>query len=146
MRAVFLLGVLILARALGMGGRDFAWTPWLPIALIWHDVACALGFGLIDRLSGRHPLMWIPYGGVVFLAGVNVGVVRALSSPLTWPMLGATGGALTDSVLHYATAGTLSAIGLVLVAGAIGAWRVTWRAAQRAPTPTEGATQRLGIA
>jgi arylsulfatase A-like enzyme len=61
-------------------------------------------------------------------------------------MLGAAGGALSDSVLHYATAGMLSAIGLVLVVGALGAWRLTRRLPAHGLMSSSSRTGPLGIA
>jgi arylsulfatase A-like enzyme len=119
MRAFSLVLVLILAKLLGVIGSGVPWSPSAAAALVWHDVACGLVFWCVDRASGRHALMWAPYWAIVVLAAVNVGVVRTLSSPLTWPMLGAAGAALSDSVLHHASLVNLTMMALVVAAGVI---------------------------
>ena len=48
---------------------------------------------------------------------INVGVERVLSSPLTWPMLGAAGGALSDSIKRHATPANFALMSVVVVAG-----------------------------
>jgi len=119
MRAAGLVLVLMIARALALADQPIGWSVWLPSALIWHDVAIGVLFWIVDRLTRDSKWMWAPYAVIVVWAAVNVPVVRALSSPLTWPMLRATGGPLADSIAYYATPANLIAIALVLVSGAV---------------------------
>lgn len=108
----------MLAKALAVADHAVPASVWSIPAFVWHDVAVALAFWLTDRFTRRSRWMWVPYAGLVVFAAINVPVTRALSSPLTVPMLRAAGGPLLDSVLHYATAGNLIRMAVVLAAGA----------------------------
>jgi len=119
MRAASLVCVLILAKLLAIGDREFAWSIWTLPAYVWHDVVVGVGFWVLDRLTGRSGLLWVLYGAIVALAAIDVPVTRALSSPLTVPMLRAAGAPLLDSVGSYVTPFNLAAIGAVLVAGVL---------------------------
>jgi hypothetical protein len=141
MRAVALTVALVVAKALGLAGAAIDWTPALVAALFWHDVACGLVFGAIDRWLDHHRALWIPYWAIVCLAAINVGMVHALASPLTWPMLAAAGGALSDSVWHYVRPGTVGAIAAVLGVGLVGP-----RAAARVARLLRGRVDRGGAA
>src|SRR5262245_10696976 len=98
MRAASLALVLIAAKCCGVAGRSFAWSVWLVPAMIWQDLAIAFAFWLVDRATGKSRAMWLPYWAIAILAAIDVPVVRALASPLTLPMIRATGGALRDSI------------------------------------------------
>src|SRR5262249_20768483 len=50
---------------------------------------------------------------------VNVPLMRAMASPLTWPMSQAAGGALADSIRHYLTLGNVGRVMLILMAGLV---------------------------
>ena len=117
MRAASLVGVLILARMLALAGRDLPFSVWLPSALLWQDVAVGLVFWLVDRALGRPRLAWTAYAILVAWIAINVVVMRELSSPLTVPMLRATGGALADSIAYYVTTGNVAMIAAVVAAG-----------------------------
>jgi arylsulfatase A-like enzyme len=68
-------------------------------------------------LLNRPKLGWFLYALTVVYATVNVPITRAISSPLTWPMLRATDSALWDSIVLYCTATNLALIaGLLLAA------------------------------
>jgi phosphoglycerol transferase MdoB-like AlkP superfamily enzyme len=58
--------------------------------------------------------LWLPYLTMALLSAASVPIARQLSTPLTYPMLQATGGALLDSILAYLTATNLAAVVLVL--------------------------------
>jgi lipoteichoic acid synthase len=58
------------------------------------------------------------YGAAVAYVAVNVAVARVLSSPLTWPMLRAARGALSDSIKHHATPASVVLMSLIVIAGA----------------------------
>jgi arylsulfatase A-like enzyme len=113
-----LAGVLMLARLLGLAGRDLPASFWLPSALIWQDAATALLFGAVACLLNRR-LVWVVYTLLVGWIAVNVVAVRELSSPLTMTMLRASGTALTDSVTHTLTAANIACMALVAGAGAL---------------------------
>lgn len=121
MKALALLGVLIIAKLAMLAGRPIQLSGWTPLAYFWQDVLVALAFALLDSVLGRfrtgRVLGWILYGAVVAYVAINVPVARVLSSPLTWPMLGATRGALSDSIKHHATAGNLSLMVFVAASG-----------------------------
>ncbi len=121
MKALALLGVLIIAKLAMLAGRPIHLSGWTPVAYFWQDVLVALAFALLDSLLGRfntgRVLGWVLYGAAVAYVAINVPVARVLSSPLTWPMLGATRGALSDSIKHHATAGNLSLMFLVAASG-----------------------------
>jgi phosphoglycerol transferase MdoB-like AlkP superfamily enzyme len=119
MRAGSLTAVLVLAKSLGVVERDLPPTPWLPAVLFWDDVAVGCAFWLADRWLGRPRPLWVAYWTLVAWAAVNVPVVRALASPLTTTMMGAAGGPLFDSIVHYATWANLAAVAGVLAAAAV---------------------------
>lgn len=118
MRAVALLGVLVLAKLLILIGRPISVSAWTPIALFWQDVLIALIFGLIDATVRRAWFGWTLYVTTVTYVTINLPIERVLSSPLTWPMLHAARGALSDSIEHHATPAN---IGLMLLVAGIGA-------------------------
>jgi glucan phosphoethanolaminetransferase (alkaline phosphatase superfamily) len=113
-RALSLIAVLVIAKALAIAGRDLPGSIWMLPALVWHDVAVGAAFWAIDRLLGRPRLMWAPYAMIAAYAAINVPVTRVLSSPLTIPMWRAARGPLTDSIASYVTATNLTLIAVVL--------------------------------
>ena len=117
MRALALLGVFILAKLIIMIGRPIELSGWTPIAYFWQDLLVAGVFALLDRAIRRDWFGWIVYGAAVVYVSINVPVALELSSPLTWPMLGAAGTALLDSIMHYATPRNLAAMCAVVAAG-----------------------------
>ncbi len=118
MRAVSLAAVLVLAKCLGLAGRDLPFSIWLPSAVVWQDAAVGLVFWIVDRVIRRPRIVWAIYWLIVAWAALNVVVMRELSSPLTVPMLRAAGGALSDSIGHYLTVANVALIVCLLVAGA----------------------------
>lgn len=122
MKAVSLFGVFALAKLLTLAGRGVPPSAWTPIAYFWQDLLAALVFAAADfalrrwRLGRR--LVWGLYGAAVTYVAVNVAVARVLSSPLTWPMLRAARGALSDSIRHHATPGSIALMALIVAAGA----------------------------
>jgi lipoteichoic acid synthase len=108
--------VLVLAKALALPAAGVTVSVWTLPAFFWHDGATAAAFWIVDRLSRRSRWMWAPYAAIVILAAANVPVVRALSSPLTMPMLRAAGGPLFDSIAYYVTPANLLRMGAVLAA------------------------------
>jgi len=119
MKAVSLLFVLIVAKLAMLAGRPIQISSWTPIAYLWQDVLVAIVFGMIERLFDRFKTgrvaCWIIYMVLVGFVALNVPVARVLSSSLTWQMLGATRGALLDSIKYHATPGNLLLMLLVIV-------------------------------
>jgi lipoteichoic acid synthase len=110
-----LLLVLVLVKLIGIAGRDLEFSWWSPVAYFWHDAAVVLVFGTLAsllRLKAR--LAWLVYGMLAVYAVFNIPVMRVLSTPLTWPMLRAARGALSDSILHYATWQNLLLVAVML--------------------------------
>ena len=117
MRAIALFAALVLAKLLAVAGHDLPWSVWTPLALFWQDALVALLFGAIDYALRKVPaagrcVFWL----IVSYAAVNVALTRILSSPLTWQMSRATGGALSDSIRHYLTAANLAPMAAVMMA------------------------------
>src|SRR5262245_7161066 len=108
MRGLALLGVFIVAKLAVMAGRTIQLSLWMPIAYFWQDVLVALGFALLNSIIKRAWFGWTLYGAVVLYVAINVPIARVLSSPLTWPMMRAAGGALSDSIKHHATPANLA--------------------------------------
>ena len=97
-------GVARSSRRSSAAGHPLVLSWWSPIAYLWHDAA------IVADLRGRRAsAATAPAIGVDALrddagyAVLNVPVERALSSPLTWTMWRAAGGALADSIRYYAT-------------------------------------------
>jgi hypothetical protein len=107
----------VLAKALVLAGRAITLSVWTIPAFFWHDAAIASVVALADRVLHRPRWMWAIYATLVVWAAINVPIARALSSPLTVPMLRAAGLPLLDSVTVYLTAGTLIRIATVMCAG-----------------------------
>ena len=107
--------MLVSAKAITLAGRPIPWSAWSPFAFFWQDVCVALIFFAIDRSLKRPVLAWIAYGAIAAYAALNVPIVRALSTPLTWTMMRAARGPLADAVRHYVTAVNLIALAVPLV-------------------------------
>lgn len=115
-RAVALLGVLVLAKVLTLAGRDIPLSLWTLPAYLWQDLLFVLVFGAVDAAVRRPRFGWTLYAMAVAYVAFNVSLIRAVSSPFTWPMIRAARGALSDSIAHYVTATNLLVIGAVLCA------------------------------
>ena len=118
MRAAGLVAALIAAHVLAVGDRQLPASAWLPSALLWHDVAVAAGFWVIDRATRESRWTWIPYWILVAWSALNVPVARALATPLTMPMLRAADGPLLDSIAHYVTPANVGAMAVVILIAA----------------------------
>ena len=117
MRALALLGVFVVAKLAVLAGHPIQHSGWMLIAYLSQDVLVALAFAALDRMIGRAWFGWTMYGMAVAYAAINVPVARVLSSPLTWPMLGAARGALSSSIKHHATLENLALTALVAGTG-----------------------------
>jgi hypothetical protein len=128
MRAVSLLTVLIFAKVLTLSGREIPLSVWTPLAYFWQDVLLVLLFAVLDAVIRRPWFGWTLYAVIVAFVAINVPLVRAVSTSLTWPMLRAAHGALSDSIVHYVT----WANGL-LIGGVVAVAVVVPRGARRLP-------------
>ncbi len=118
-RAFALLGVFIVAKLAILAGRPVQISIWTPIAYFWQDILVALAFITLDIAFRRPWIGWTLYGATVSYIAINVPIARTLSSPLTWPMLGAAGAALSDSIRHHATPSNLALLSLTIASGII---------------------------
>jgi len=107
---------LVALRILDGGGAALA-DARLPFALLYQDALVVLGFALLDAALARRVSrpQWALVWALLAYAAFNVAVARVFSTPLTLSMLGAAGGALSDSILGYVSASNLVAIGSVLL-------------------------------
>jgi glucan phosphoethanolaminetransferase (alkaline phosphatase superfamily) len=122
MKALALLGVFLIAKLAVVAGRPAELSAWGLIAYFWQDVLVALLFGLLDLAIRRAWVGWMLYGAAVLYVAINVPIARLLSSPLTWPMIGAAGGTLSDSIKHHATPGNIALMLLILIVAAALPW------------------------
>ncbi|HEY1760729.1 MAG TPA: sulfatase [Bryobacteraceae bacterium] len=118
MRALGLLFVFVVAKVAMVAGHSIALSPWTPLAYFWQDVLVAGVFAVLDRTLPK-PASRIIYWGLVLYAAINIPVARAVSSPLTWPMLRAARGPLSDSFLVYLTWQNLALMALVLLVAGV---------------------------
>src|SRR5262245_55522505 len=101
MKAVSLLIVFLVGKALGSVGHHVTIAWWSPIAYVWHDALVVLVFAACElALRRRTRLVWTMYAIAASYAVANIPVQRALWSPLTWPMWRAAGGPLADSIRY----------------------------------------------
>ncbi len=120
MRALSLFLVFVTAKLLVLAGREVPPSPWAPLAYFWQDALVALAFAGADHLLRRRPrIAWVVYALLAGYAALNVPLACLLSTPLTWPLLRATGGTIADSIGHHVTAANLLRIGIVLAAAAL---------------------------
>lgn len=102
MKALSLFLVLALSKIMTLIGRDVPVSWWFAPAYFWQDALIALGFGGLAFVTrGRPAVSWVAYGLIILYSAINVPLTRALSSPLTWQMSRAAGGALAGSITHY---------------------------------------------
>lgn len=123
MKAVSLLVVFLLAKVLILAGRALPLSVWTPLAFLWQDVLAALLFAGLEFATRRRP--WIArgvYAAVVLYVAVNVPLACVLSTPLTWPLLLATRGALADSIAYHVTGANVLRLVVVLAAGLTLPW------------------------
>ena len=119
MKAVSLFGVFVMARLLVLAGRTVPHSAWALPAYLWQDALAALCFAALELAARRQPwLAWCAYVCVVSYVAVNVPIACLLSTPLTWPMLRAARGTLSDSIAHHVTVPNLARM-LVVVGTAV---------------------------
>jgi len=115
-RAASLLSVLLMSRIVILTAHRPPISPWMPAAYFWQDIVVALIYASLDRVLARAWAGWILYGVLAAYTALNLPVTLLTSSPLTWPMLRAARGPLSDSLAHHLTAGNIFL--LLLIAGA----------------------------
>ena len=122
-RGVSLFGVFCAAKIAVCVGRDIPLSGWTLLALVWQDLLVALVFvavfTILDAAGRRHWQSGILYALAVGYVAVNVPITRVLSSPLTWRMLEAARGELSDSIRYYLTWRQLSWAGIIVLAGLV---------------------------
>src|SRR5258706_11729032 len=118
MRATALLIVFLLCKILVLTGRHLDFTPWAIAAYIWQDCLVVLLFAGLERIVGKK-IGWALYAAATLWAAINVPVARMMSTPLTWPMLHATGGPLLDSIKHQLTLANIASMLLIAITAGI---------------------------
>ena len=118
-RVASLFGVFVVAKIAVGAEREIPLTGWTLLALFWQDLLVALVFAVLDATTRRRWQGWILYALAVSYVAVNVPITRVLSSPLTWRMLEAARGELSDSIRYYLTWRHLSWAGIIVLAGLI---------------------------
>lgn len=119
MIAPSLFGVLLVARALVLALDLLPWNVWLVPAFLWQDLLFVLVFALFERLMRRW--IWVAWGFYVLIVAyvaVNVALAAVLSTYLTWPILNATSGTLSDSIWYHVTPGNLLRVATLLAVAA----------------------------
>jgi arylsulfatase A-like enzyme len=125
-RGFALFIVLIAAKLAAMWHGLPAWSPWRAVAFTWQEALIGLGVGALDALA-RSPLrlhltgvVTAVYWTIAAWAAINIPVGRVLGTPLTLPMLQATGGALADSLrLHLTPTNLLLMTGTITSAASL---------------------------
>jgi phosphoglycerol transferase MdoB-like AlkP superfamily enzyme len=124
-----LLVVFLVCKALVLAGRQVELTPLALAAYAWQDCLVVLIFAALELLLGKRP-GWFMYISAALWAAINVPVARMMSTPLTWPMIGAAGGTLSDSIMHQVTAANIICMSIVTVVAVIAPIfikRVSWK-------------------
>ena len=133
-RALSLLAVCFAAKAVLVvlrsvdGGQALFSSPLAALVLFHQDAAVVLVCGAIDvaalLLLARYQravqrVAWSAYAVIALYVAINVPIARVFSTPLTHSMLGATGGALLDSIKTYVSPGNALAISAVVSVAAV---------------------------
>jgi arylsulfatase A-like enzyme len=112
--------VLVLAKAIALAGHRVAVGWWPAVAYFWHDAAVILAAAAVELVFARRPRMaWTAYAAIVFYVAINIPVIRAVSTPLTWAMWRAARGPLADSMRYYVTWGNALLFLAVIAAAAL---------------------------
>jgi lipoteichoic acid synthase len=133
-RALSLFMVFVAAKAalvalrIADGGAELFATPSVALVLLYQDAGIALAWAVLDATAlyvfTRHARAvnrsgWLVYALATLYVAVNVPIARVFSTPLTYSMLGATGGALLDSINAYLSAANGLATFAVVVVGLV---------------------------
>jgi arylsulfatase A-like enzyme len=96
--------VLAVSRVAALAGHQLAGSWWAPVAYLWQDAAVVLVYAGLEVALRRMPgVAWTIYAAFVAYVALGVPVIRVMSTPMTWTMWRAAGGALRDSVWMYVT-------------------------------------------
>lgn len=111
---------LLLAKTLILTSIGLPFAAADVLAFFWQDIATAAIVGV--TLAGLRPRAVAPAlcGAVIAYVAVGVPIAAVLGSPLTWTMLRAARGALSDSIRHHLTLQNLGLILAVCGAGLLG--------------------------
>lgn len=113
------------------GGHTLLATPAAGLVLLYQDAGVVLAWGAVEAAalvllprterSERtvNRIGWLAYALATLYVAVNVPIARVFSTPLTYSMLGATGGALSDSIGAYVSASNVLALAGILVVAAV---------------------------
>src|SRR5688572_23519791 len=146
MKALALFGTLVIAKLLSVAGRELPTSAWTPLALFWQDALVALLFAAVDFALRKKPMVtWSFFWLIAGYTAANVVLTRVLSSPLTWQMSRAMGGALADSIRHYLTLGHLALLAVVMLSAGIFAAIAGWKSRPRG-SAAEASTSIAGRA
>jgi lipoteichoic acid synthase len=135
--------VLAVSRVAALAGHQLAWSWWAPVAYLWQDAAVVLVYAGLEVILRRTPrLAWATYTAFVAYVALGVPVIRVLSTPMTWTMWRAAGGALSDSVWMYVTPAKVLWVAAVASASVVpyvgSAFRQTFSIAGLKPCATFG--------
>lgn len=122
MRSASLLLVFVLAKLVTVWGHAAPVTGWSLVAYVWQDAMVALAFGAFDialqSIGAGTRIVGAVYWAIAVYTVINIPVGRAVSTPLTRPMLRAARGPLADSILVYLTTTNILLVGSVLTVAA----------------------------
>ncbi len=102
MMPVGLFVVFVISKAAVLSRHGIAPSAWSPFVYLWQDALVAVAFGAITWRLPKRAAQAI-YCVLALYTALNIPVERAVSTPLTWPMLQAARGPLADSILLYVT-------------------------------------------
>jgi len=145
MRALCLFVVLVLAKLLVIAGAAVPPAGWASIAYLWQDALVALLAGVIDAALRRPRLGWAVYAALVTYIALGVPVAVVLGTPMTWALLQAARGPLTDSIAYYVSAANLARVAVVVAAGALLPF-VVIRAGARTSVQQRGRWRAVAVA
>src|SRR6185436_8319921 len=112
--------VLAVSRVAALAGHQLVWSWWAPVAYLWQDASVVLVYAGLEVAVRRMPrAAWAVYAAFVAYVALGVPVMRVMSTPMTWTMWRAAGGALSDSIWLYVTPANVLWIGSIVVASII---------------------------
>ncbi len=97
MKALGLFLVFALAKAAALPGHALPHSWWTPTAYLGQDALVALVFAVFEKFTPPRDstiVFWV----LTAYAALNIPVMRAVSTPVTVPMIRAAGGPLADLV------------------------------------------------
>ncbi|MEO8481375.1 MAG: sulfatase-like hydrolase/transferase [Acidobacteriota bacterium] len=115
-----LVGKFVIVTSIGL-----PFTAGNTLAFFWQDIATGAALALVFRVGGPPWLAWTIFWLLIGYVALSVPITVVLGSPLTWTMIRAARGALSDSIRHHLTAQNLATIGAVGAAGLLGPWVIS---------------------